>query len=420
MRAMSLQNIDRRLGETVPVSSSKPQTSMKVRLHESTIGEDEIQAVIDVMRSGQVTSGAKVKEFEKAFPGKHAVMCNSGSSANLLAIAALCDPATPNPLKRGDGVIVSALSWSTTVWPLIQYGLIPIIVDIDPETLNMDPLEVKKALVAPARAIMPVHVYGNPCDMKSIWEISKDFSLAVIEDCCEALGAEYNNQHVGLGSQLATFSFYFSHHITTVEGGMVITDNEDIDRTLRILRSHGWVRDLPEKSRHHEEALHPDIDPRFLFVGAGYNLRSTEMSAAMGLVQLPKLDGFVTTRRAAATMLSHAFRKYSHYMTHQYVTPNAYSSWFGFPVVIRDTAPFTAKIMRRAFDKVGIETRPIICGNIARQPGMNLYPHTIIGDLANATRAMTNGLAIGCHQDMDKASCDYIRDELDKFMVEYG
>ncbi len=392
---------------------------MQVRLHESTIGEEEIQAVIDVMRSGQVTSGAKVKEFEKAFPGKHAVMCNSGSSANLLAIAALCDPATPNRLTRGDGVIVSALSWSTTVWPLVQYGLIPIIVDIDPKTLNMDVAEVKKALSKKPRAIMPVHVYGNPCDMQSLWGIAKDYSLVVIEDCCEALGAEYYDDEppVGSGTQLATYSFYFSHHITTVEGGMVITDSEYIDRTLRILRSHGWIRDV-EDNQSYQDA-YPDIDPRFLFVGAGYNLRSTEMSAAMGLVQLPKLAGFVATRRAAAKLLIQAFEPYADWLMWQHETPNGCSSWFGFPIVIKDDAPFTAKQMRRAFDKAGIETRPIICGNIARQPGIFHYPYRIIGDLPNATRAMTNGLVISCHQGVDAAACDYVRDVLDKFMLEY-
>ncbi len=400
------------------MSSSKSQTAMKVRLHESTIGEEEIQAVIDVMRSGQVTSGVKVKEFEKAFPGKHAVMCNSGSSANLLAIAALCDPATPNRLKRGDGVIVSALSWSTTIWPLVQYGLVPIIVDIDPVTLNMDLAEIEKAVSAGVRAIMPVHVYGNPCDM-TVMGLCRDNGLVLIEDCCEALGATWRDKPVGHFGTLATFSFYFSHHITTVEGGMVITNNEDIDRTLRILRSHGWVRDLPEKIRHHEEALHPDIDPRFLFVGAGYNLRSTEMSAAMGLVQLPKLAGFVGARRMAAALLSNAFRQYKDYLTYQRQTLNAYSSWFGFPIVIKDDAPFTAKTMRNMFDNSGIETRPIICGNIARQPAMKHYPHKIIGDLANATRAMTNGFVISCHQGVDSAACDYVRGVLDEFMLGY-
>ncbi len=402
-----------------PAFSSKPQTSMRVSLHESTIGEDEIQAVIAVLRSGQVTSGEKVREFEKVFPGKHAVMCNSGSSANLLAVAVLCDPATPNRLKPGDGVIVSALSWSTTVWPLVQYGLIPIIVDIDPKTLNIDPVEVEKAISTNPRAIMPVHVYGNPCDMKSLWKIAKDRSLAVIEDCCEALGAKYYGCHVGSSSHLATYSFYFSHHITTVEGGMVITNLEDHDRTLRILRSHGWTRDLPEKIRHHEEALHPDIDPRFLFVGAGYNLRSTEMQAAMGLVQLPKLSGFIDNRCHAADLLIEAFSPYENYLTYQHETPGADSSWFGFPIVLKDDASFTVKEIREFFNEKGIETRPIICGNIALQPGMQQYKHTVIGDLPNATWIMDNGFVISCHQGVDTAACDYIRGELDKFMSRY-
>ena len=417
MQPMSQQHTAPPYNAQDPAFSSRSPTSIKVSLHESTIGEDEIQAVIDVMRSGQVTSGVKVKEFEEAFYGKHAVMCNSGSSANLLAIAALCDPATPNHLERGDGVIVSALSWSTTVWPLVQYGLVPIIVDIDPKTLNMDPAEVEKVIFTETRAIMPVHVYGNPCDMDRLHTICKDNSFQLIGDCCEALGARYHKRPVGDWSFLSTFSFYFSHHITTVEGGMVITDNKDIDRTLRILRSHGWIRDVEDSQSYRND--HPDIDPRFLFVGAGYNLRSTEMQAAMGLVQLPKLSGFVEARRAAASALLQAFGRYEEYLTCQHETPNGRSSWFGFPIVIKDNAPFTAKEMREAFDKVGIETRPIICGNIALQPGMKHYAHKVIGDLPNATRAMKNGLAISCHQGVDAAACDYVRYVLDGFMARY-
>ncbi len=389
----------------------------RVSLHESTIGEEEIQAVIEVLRSGQVTSGVKVREFEAAFPGKHAVMCNSGSSANLLAVAALCDPATPNRLERGDGVIVSALSWSTTVWPLVQYGLVPVIVDIDPLTLNMDPVEVTKAVSVGTRAIMPVHVYGNPCDMRAIQKIGVWNDMPMIEDCCEALGAKYADCLVGSFGDVATFSFYFSHHITTVEGGICTTNYKEVDDSLRILRSHGWTRDLADDEEYRK--ANPDIDPRFLFVGAGYNLRSTEMAAAMGLAQLPKLAGFVDARRAAAELLTQAFEPYVDWLTWQHETPNGRSSWFGFPIVIRDGAPFTAKQMREAFDKVGIETRPIICGNIARQPGMKHYPHKIIGDLPNADRVMFNGLAISCHQGVDAAACGYVKAVLDDFMSEY-
>ncbi len=393
-----------------------------ISLHESTIGEEEIQAVIEVLRSGQVTSGAKVREFEAAFPGEYAVMCNSGSSANLLAIAALCDPATPNRLERGDGVIVSALSWSTTVWPLVQYGLVPVIVDIDPLTLNMDPLEVDEAINAGVRAIMPVHVYGNPCDMWLLRRIAWDHSappreIIIIEDCCEALGAEFDGMPIGSFSDVATYSFYFSHHITTVEGGMCVTMAPGLSDRMRILRSHGWTRDVVDDQVYRD--ANPDIDPRFLFVGAGYNLRSTEMAAAMGLVQLPKLVGFVDARRTAAKLLIEAFEPYENWLTWQHETPNGRSSWFGFPIVIKDDAPFTAKQMREVFDMAGIETRPIICGNIALQPGMKYYPHKIIGDLPNATRAMKNGLAISCHQGVDAADCDYVRSVLDDFMRSY-
>ena len=388
---------------------------MRVRLHEPTFGEDEIQAVVEVLRSGQVTSGAKVKEFERAFPGKHAVMCNSGSSANLLAIAALCDPATPHPVKPGDEVIVSALSWSTTVWPLVQYGLVPVIVDIDPASLNMDPAEVEKAITPRTCAIMPVHVYGNPCDMQEIGDIADEPGLIVIQDCCEALGAEFDGQPVGTFSDLATYSFYFSHHITTVEGGMCITPHGDLAERLRIIRAHGWTRDLDDDQGYRK--AHPDIDPRFLFVGAGYNLRATEMAAAMGLIQLPKLAGFVKARRAAAASLLRIFGRYGDYLTCQRETPNGRSSWFGFPVVIRDSAPFTAKDMRRAFEAADIETRSIICGNLARQPGLQHYLYRTVGDLLNATRVMNNGFAIGCHQAVDAPACDYVRRVLDNFMA---
>ena len=388
---------------------------MKIRLAEPTFGEDEIQAVVEVMRSTQVTQGKKVREFERAFPGEHAVMCNSGSSANLLAVAALFDPGDHRPAGVAREVIVSALSWSTTVWPLVQYGLVPVIVDIDPDTLNIDPAAVEEAITPQTRAIMPVHVYGNPCDMRALRSIAMRSGLAVIEDCCEALGAEFDGQPVGARGALATYSFYFSHHITTVEGGMVITRDPGLAARLRILRAHGWTRDLEDDQKYRD--ANPEIDPRFLFVGAGYNLCATEMAAAMGLVQLPKLAGFVEARRSAARLLLQLIGSYEDYLTCQRETQNGRSSWFGFPVVIKDDAPFTAKEMRDAFEAANIETRPIICGNIARQPGLRHYPYRAVGDLPNATRVMNNGFAIGCHQAMGAAECRYIGDVLDDFML---
>ena len=396
----------------VLVSSSKSQISMQLKLHRPTFGEEEIAAVVEVLRSTMVTSGVKVREFESHF-GRNAVMCNSGSSANLLAIAALCNPETPNRLEPGDEVIVSALSWSTTVWPLVQHGLVPVIVDIDPETLNIDPAEVERAIGPRVRAIMPVHVYGNPCDMTPLL-LCRDNGLLLIEDCCEALGATWRGKPVGSFGDLATFSFYFSHHITTLEGGMVTAKRDYLTDLLRILRVHGWTRDLRDDTKYRDK--YRDIDPKFLFVNAGYNLRASEVNAAIGLVQLPKLPGFVETRRKVAASLKSAFARYAHFLSVQQETPGGKSSWFGFPVIVSHEAPFETKALRTHFEHHGIETRAVICGNIARQPGMQLWPHVRVGPLKNADHVMTHGFSIGCHQGVYVEDCEYVGHVLDDFM----
>ncbi len=368
--------------------------------------------MVEVLRSTQVTSGIRVREFEEHF-GAGAVMCNSGSSANLLAISALCNPLTPNRLEPGDEVIVSALSWSTTIWPLVQHGLIPKIVDIDPETLNIDLKEIERAIGSDTRAIMPVHVYGNPCDM-TVLGLCRDNGLVLIEDCCEALGATWRGQPVGSFGNWATFSFYFSHHITTLEGGLVRATTSDMTDMLRILRAHGWTRDLEDDSEYRDK--HRDIDPKFLFVNAGYNLRTSEVNAAIGLVQLSKLAGFVEARREAARMLKGVFGRYAHFLSVQKETPGGGSSWFGFPVIVSHNASFKAKALRTHFERHGIETRAIICGNIARQPGMQLWPHIKVGTLKHADHVMTHGFSIGCHQGVDLTACDHVRRTLDDFM----
>lgn len=367
-----------------------------IKLHVPTFGEDEIAAAVDVLRSTWVTSGQKVKTFEREFAAsvgaKHAMMCNSGSSANLLAIAALCDPRNP-VLKPGDEVIVSALSWATTVWPLVQHGLIPVIVDIDPRTLNADPAEIEKAIGPKTKAIMPVHVYGNPCEMQPIVAACARYGLVLIEDCCEALGAKYHGLPVSRFGKVGTFSFYFSHHMTTLEGGMVVTDDDALADLIRGQRAHGWVRDLENPERYTDQ--HPEIDPRFLFVGAGYNLRATELQAAMGSVQLPKLAGFVEARQATHAAYCEVLAPLRRRLTFQNETPGGYSTWFGFAITARVV---DVRRMRRHLEADGIETRPIICGNIALQPAMKLYPHRVVGDLPWATNVMGYGFSIGCHQ----------------------
>lgn len=361
-----------------------------MRLHEPTFGEEEIQAAVEVLRSTHVTSGEKVQELEACF-GRYAVMVNSGSSANLLAVAMLCNPAYPNHIRPGEEVIVPALSWSTTVWPWVQHGVVPVIVDIEPDTLNIDPEQIKRAVSARTRAIMPVHVYGNPCRMGTIRELANKLKLYVVDDCCEALGAQL--QH----GDLSTYSFYFSHHITTLEGGMVVAENQGQADLLRILRAHGWTREMSDPP--HVEG----IDDRFLFVNAGYNLRASEVNAAIGLVQIEKLPGFVTQRRRIAERLKAVFEPYP-----VRTQEDRGSSWFGFPVIADQE-------LRQNFEANGIETRPIICGNIARQPGMMHWSHRVVGDLAYADEVMRDGFAIPCHQDMTEADCDHIAQVLEDY-----
>ncbi|MBF0125548.1 MAG: DegT/DnrJ/EryC1/StrS family aminotransferase [Magnetococcales bacterium] len=393
-----------------------------VRLHEPTFGADEIMAVVESLLSTQVTMGERVLAFERQFAHSlrmtHGVMNNSGSSANLLAIAALANRETDNCLRPGDEVIVPALSWSTTVWPLIQNGLVPVIVDIDPVTLNIDPEQIDRAVGPKTKAVMVVHVYGNPCDMTAIIQRCQRYGLQLIEDCCEALGAEFDGRAVGSMGRVGTFSFYFSHHITTMEGGICVTEDLGLAEMMRILRSHGWTRNLQHPERYTEK--YPDIDPRFLFVNVGFNLRPTEPQAAMGAVQLPKLAGLVANRRRCAAQLQASLAPFNELFSCQQETVGGYHSWFGFPIVVNSTAPFSAAHLRRFLAQSGIETRPIICGNIAHQPGLQLYPHRLVGTLDCATHVMKNGLAIASHHAVDEGGVAYMVERIRAFLAQYS
>lgn len=385
-----------------------------VRLHEPTIGPAEIAAALEVLLSTKVTMGPRAKAFEKEFGGtnRHAVACNSGSSANLLAISALCDPDI-SLLHAGDEVIVSALSWSTTIWPLIQHGLVPVIVDIDPKTFNMDPGELERAIGRKTRAVMPVHVYGNPCDMSALKATCQDNDLLLIEDCCEALGATDSEKPVGSFGIVGTFSFYLSHHITTLEGGVAVTADTDLAERMRILRAHGWIRDVENKDPY--TSAHPTIDPKFLFVGLGYNLRITELQAAIGSLQLPKLAGYVETRRDNNRYYREQLSKYG-FMRFQEELPGARSSCFDFAIILTDDAPFTVAELAAYLEYQKIETRPVIAGNMARQPGMKRHKHRVIGKLPNASHVLTHGISIGNHHHVSPAAREYVVSKIDEFI----
>lgn len=389
-----------------------------VRLHEPSFGADEINVAVDCLLDTHVTMGAKVKEFERRFADqygwKHGVMSNSGSSANLLAIAALANRETADGFKPGDEVIVPALCWSTTVWPLIQCGLVPVIVDIDPRTLDIDPDEIEAAIGPKTRGVMIVPVYGNPCAMDAITDICRRRNLILIEDCCEALDAYYDGRPVGKFGRVATFSFYYSHHMTTLEGGITVTDDVELAELMRILRAHGWIREVEDRERWAKR--YPDFHPRFLFVNLGYNLRVTELQGAIGLVQLPKLAGYVETRRENAAWFRRELSQYGDFFGFQDETAKGRHSWFGFPLKLRAGAPFKLGELTAALEAGHVETRPIICGNIARQPAVKLYEHRVHGDLKHASEVMERGFSFGNHQAIDAKARSYVVEQIRSFL----
>ncbi|MGH2362130.1 MAG: DegT/DnrJ/EryC1/StrS family aminotransferase [bacterium] len=393
-----------------------------VRLHEPTFSAPEIIAAVDVLLSTKVTMGPKVRAFEREFADAsgfaHGITSNSGSSANLLAVAAITNVATEDCLKPGDEVVVPALSWSTTVWPLIQHNLVPVIVDIDPVTFNMDPNEVERAIGPKTRGLMPVHVYGNPCDMGALANICRRRNLVLIEDCCEALGACYDGVPVGKFGRVGTFSFYFSHHMTTLEGGITVTGDFALAEMMRVLRAHGWTRELESKEMYLAE--HPSFDPRFLFINLGYNLRITEVQAAIGLVQLPKLAGFVGVRRTNTAAWQADLARWGTFFGFQEETPKARSSCFGFPLLLKNGTPFQMSDVTTFLNRANIETRPIICGNIAVQPAMKLYEHRVVGDLKHSTHIMRNGFSFGNHQAINAAARAYVTGKIEEFIVSRG
>lgn len=390
---------------------------MRVPLNAATFGEEEIEQAIAVLRSGHLTMGARCEEFEGAFSRymgvSDSVFVNSGSSANLLAFFALANAQAPRlPGKRpffpGAEVIVPAVTWSTTIWPIAQCGCVPVLVDTDPATLQMDPAAMRAAVSEKTVAVCPVHVLGNTVAMQEVTAFAAEHALWIIEDTCEALGSRYQGQLVGTFGDISTFSFFFSHHITTIEGGMVTTRDPELGELLRCLRAHGWTRSL--KGRKEIESANSAIDPSFLFVNTGFNLRPTEINAAFGLLQLGKLERFNRRRQEIAAEWKRRFEPLTAagMLCVTRPTPGAEPAWFGFPVICHSRQ--TREQLKKHLNACDIETRPIICGNMARQPAMANVTHRVSGTLSGADRVMECGLLWGAHPMMTDEEVNYVAD----------
>ena len=383
---------------------------MRYELASTSWDEKEIEAIHNVIKTNNYTMGEYVKQFEKDFAGftqnKYCVMVNSGSSANLLAIAALFYK-KENPLKRGDEVIVPAVSWATTYYPLYQYGLKIKFVDVDKETLNFDISELKKAVTDKTRLIFAVNLLGNPNDYDEIKNIIGDKNIYLLEDNCESLGGVYKGKQLGSIGLMGTYSTFFSHHMATMEGGLIGTDDEELYHLLLSLRSHGWTRHLPKENK---LCTKSDVafEESFRFILPGYNVRPVEMMGAIGIEQLKKLPEFLRYRRENAECFKKLFGDDERFIIQKEIES---SSWFGFAFLINDKNIKRSDVIQKLTD-ANIDTRPIVAGNFARKEVVKWFDYEICGDLKNADYVDANGFFVGNHQFDIKDKLDYLYETL--------
>jgi CDP-4-dehydro-6-deoxyglucose reductase, E1 len=365
-------------------------------LASSTWDNQEVSVASKLLTSGNLTMGPEVAKFEKQFAAyigtKYAVMFNSGSSANLGLIAALRYMKN-SIMQEGDHIIVPAVSWSTTYYPVNQCGFVLDFIDIDPETLNIDINLVELAITPKTKAIFAVNLLGNPSNLVELKKIADKHGLLLIEDNCESLGAEIGGKKTGSFGIAGSHSFFFSHHICTMEGGMVTTDSLELAETMISLRAHGWTRGLPEqnsvfdKSNNHWEDF-------FRFVLPGYNLRPLEISGAIGQIQLAKFPTFLEERRKNAEHFVELFFGSNSYQAQK---ETGKSSWFGFSIILKDKLKGRRDSLLKMLESHSVTTRPIVAGNFTVNPVMKHLQYTSLPALPGANQIHSEGFFIGNH-----------------------
>ena len=368
------------------------KNNYQIPLTFDSFSDEEKNAAKKVMDSGFYSMGKNVKKFEKKFAewvgAKNAVMVNSGSSANLLLVYALLHRyKTKSLLTEGDEVLVPALLWPTTVWPIKQFGLKPVLVDINLETLAIDLNAASKKITAKTKAIFLIHVLGFAADMNNITKFCKKHDLVLIEDCCESFGAFYNNKSVGTFGLGGTFSHFFSHHLTTIEGGSIVTNDDDLANDLRSFRAHGWIRDRTD----HDEIIKANklVDSRWHFILPGFNVRPTEIQGALGIVQLKKVSKFLKDREDFLILLQKHVTNipWLRIIGDEQISKNTKNkrrhSWMNVPFIVENNSPISCKELTLLFEKYRIETRPVITGNFLHHPAFKyldisdtFYPNT--------------------------------------------
>lgn len=391
----------------------------------------ELQYLVDAGLDFWLTTGRFAAQFEKEFARifrlRYAVLVNSGSSANLLAVSCLTSPKLGDRrLQNGDEVITMAAGFPTTLNPIIQNGLVPVFVDVTIPTYNVDVTQLDCALSTRTRAVILAHTLGNPFDLAVVSEFARKNCLWLIEDCCDAVGARYQGQSVGAFGDLATVSFYPAHHITMGEGGCVLTNRPSLRKLVESFRD--WGRDCwcePGKDNTCGKRFDWQLgklplgyDHKYTYSHIGYNLKATDMQAAVGLAQVRKLPSFIEARRHNFQLLKEGLRDLQELFILPEATPSSEPSWFGFPLSVRPGAPFTRTDVVLYLDRHKIGTRLIFGGNLLRQPAYLRIPHRVVGNLENSDFAMNNAFWVGVYPGLGPEMIEYVIDIFHKMPEE--
>lgn len=392
------------------------------------LGAKELQYLVEASLDGWLTTGRFNDAFEerlgKILGVKHVLTTNSGSSANLLAFSALTSHQLGDrAIKPGDEVISVAAGFPTTVNPVLQHGAIPVFVDVDIPTYNIDPARIEAAVSEKTKAIMLAHTLGNPYNLAEVTRIAKKYNLWLVEDCCDALGSTYDGKLVGTFGDIATVSFYPAHHITMGEGGAVFTNNSDLKRIVESIRD--WGRDCycaPGKDNTCGKrfgwqlgTLPKGYDHKYTYSHLGYNLKITDMQAAVGLAQLDRLPEFVERRKRNFRYLTERLQGVTEFLILPQATPGSDPSWFGFPITIRDEAGVSRVDLLKYLDQYKVGTRLLFAGNLTRQPYFQGRQYRVSGELGNTDIIMNNTFWIGVYPGLTDDMLDYAADRLETF-----
>ena len=379
------------------------------------LSKKDLNEGIKVLKSGNITMGSKTKTFENLFKKKlktnYALMVNSGSSANLLATFASCNPLRANRFKQGDHALIQSLCWPTSLWPLVQTGLKINFIDVDPLTLNVVAEDLINKVTNKTKLILIINVLGLSPDIKKIRNFCKKKKIILIEDNCESLGAKYKNKYLGSFGDFGTFSFFYSHQITSGEGGMIVCKNKKDYEILKALRSHGWSRDENVTKKY------PKLDPRYVFINSGFNLRPTDIQAAIGISQFKKLDKFKRIRSNNRNKIIKSLKKSSKWKNQfQFIkVPKDISpSYMVFPILLNSKYKNKKEKFINYIESKGLETRPVISGSFINQPSSKLFNLNKSKDkFQGAEEVQKLGFVIGLHtEEINKDKISFLKKTL--------